>query len=74
MSSPTPVSKEEDQDAHAMKSGIIALGDRYGPKLGDNSLQIIEFVSKKQNRVCRSTFTAEVYAALDVVSLTSTWH
>ena len=54
----------------AMKSGIIALGDRYGPKLGDNSLQIIEFVSKKQNRVCRSTFTAELYAALDVVSLT----
>ena len=28
-------------------------------------------MSKKQNRVCRSTFTAELYAALDVVSLAS---
>ena len=55
----------------AMKSGIIALGDKYGPKLGDNNLQILEFVSKKQIGACRSTFTAELYAALDTVSLAS---
>ena len=55
----------------AMKSGIIALDDKYGPKLGDNNLQILEFVSKKQIGACRSTFTAELYAALDTVSLAS---
>lgn len=61
--------KGEDDDALAMKSGIIALGDKDGPHIGENPLQIIEFVSRKQNRICRSTFTAELYAALDLVSL-----
>ena len=61
--------KGEENDALAMRSGIIALGDKDGPVVGDNSLQIIEFVSKKQSRICRSTFTAELYASLDLVSL-----
>ena len=61
--------KGEDDDALAMRSGIIALGDKDGPKIGDNPIQILEFVSKKQTRVCRSTFTAELYSALDVMSL-----
>ncbi|CAL1139494.1 unnamed protein product [Cladocopium goreaui] len=47
-------------------------GDKDGPKIGNNPIQILEFVSKKQSRVCRSTFTAELYAALDLVALANT--
>ena len=61
--------KGEDQKALAMKSGIIALGNKNGPIVGNNPLQVLEFVSKKQSRVCRSTFTAELYAALDLIGL-----
>ena len=59
----------EDDDALAMRSGIVALGNKDGPCVGPNSLQILEFVSKKQTRVCRSTFTAELYSALDLAGL-----
>ena len=64
--------KAEENDGLAMRSGIIALGDKDGPKIGNNPIQILEFVSKKQSRVCRSTFTAELYAALDLVALANT--
>lgn len=52
-----------------MRSGVIALGDRDGPQVGQNGLQVLEFVSKKQSRICRSTFTAELYSALDLSGL-----
>ena len=61
--------KGEADDALAMRSGIIALGDKDGPQIGDNPIQTLEFVSKKQSRICRSTFTAELYSALDLVAL-----
>ena len=63
--------KGEGQDALAMRSGIIALGSKSGPVVGRNSLQVLEFVSKKQSRVCRSTFTAELYSMLDLLGLAS---
>lgn len=37
--------KGEDDSALAMRSGIIALGSKQGPKPGLNHLQLIEFVS-----------------------------
>ena len=64
--------KGEGDDALAMRSGVIALGDRDGPKVGQNGLQVLEFVAKKQSRICRSTFTAELYSALDLCGLAST--
>jgi hypothetical protein len=39
------------------------------PKLGANAMQVVEFVSKMQSRVCRSTYAAELYSALDVSGL-----
>ena len=63
--------KGEGDDALAMRSGIIALGSKSGPCVGRNSIQILEFVSKKQTRVCRSTYTAELYSALDLIGLSS---
>ena len=63
--------KGSDDDALAMRSGIIALGNRDGPVVGSNPIQIIEYVSKKQSRVCGSTYTAELYSALDLVGLAS---
>ena len=40
--------KGEADDALAMRSGIIALGDKDGPRIGDNPIQILEFVSKSR--------------------------
>lgn len=63
--------KGSEDDALAMRSGIIAFGNKDGPVVGSNPIQIIEYVSKKQSRVCRSTYTAELYSALDLVGLAS---
>ncbi|CAJ1455509.1 unnamed protein product [Effrenium voratum] len=49
----------EDQDHLAVRSGLIVLISAKGPV----------YISKKQSRVCRSTFTAELYSALDMVGL-----
>ena len=61
--------KGEDQDHLAIRSGLICLVDEDFPKLGVNDLQITEYVSKKQSRVCRSTYAAELYSALDLTGL-----
>ncbi|CAJ1446370.1 unnamed protein product [Effrenium voratum] len=59
----------EDQDHLAVRSGLIVLISAKGPVVGNNPIQILEYISKKQSRVCRSTFTAELYSALDMVGL-----
>ena len=55
-----------------MRSGIIALTDGEGPSQGANSLQILEFVCRKQTRVCQSTYTAELLSAVDLCGLAIT--
>ena len=47
----------------------MCLVNKDFPKLGANDIQVIEYVSKKQSRVCRSTYAAELYSALDVSGL-----
>ena len=59
--------KGEDQDCLAVRSGIIALCAKHGVQEGRNSLQVIEFTTKKQTKVCRSTFAAELHSSLDLV-------
>ncbi|CAE7496221.1 RE1 [Symbiodinium sp. CCMP2592] len=59
--------KGEEQDCLAMRSCIIALAAREGLAKGENQLQILEFVSKKQSKVCRSTFAAELHSCLDAI-------
>ena len=59
--------KGEDQDCLAMRSCVIALAAREGLAEGENQLQILEFVSKKQSKVCRSTFAAELHSCLDAI-------
>ena len=61
--------KGEGQDHLAIRSGIIALVDKEFPKLGVNDIQIIEYISKKQTRICRSTYSAELFSCLDVCGL-----
>ena len=58
--------KGEGQEHLAVRSGVIALVDRDGPFTGTNSIQLLDFVSKKQSRVCRSTYAAELLSALDI--------
>ena len=64
--------KGDGQDHLAMRSGIIALTDRAGPVQGANSLQPLEFVCRKQSRVCRSTYMAELLSAVDLSGLAVT--
>ena len=61
--------KGEDQDHLAVRSGIIALISRDGVKKGLNQLQLLEIVSKKQTKVCRSTFAAELHSGLEPIGL-----
>ena len=58
--------KGEEQDHLAVRSGVIALVDREGLRVGPNTLQVLEFVSKKQSKVCRSTYAAELHSCLDL--------
>ena len=64
--------KSEDQDCLAVRSGIIALTGRRGIEQGVNQMQLVEFVSKKQTKVCRSTFAAELHSCLDLLGLANT--
>ena len=52
-----------------MRSGAIILTDKHGLIKGENTVQLIDFVSKKQSRVCRSTYAAELYSALALIGL-----
>ena len=63
--------KGEDQEHTAVRSGIIALVSRNGPETGINQMQVLECVSKKQSKVCRSTYAAELHSALDLMGLAS---
>eukprot|EP00435_Cladocopium_sp_Y103_P057887 s677_g20.t1 len=61
--------KGEGDDHLAIRSGLVCLVNKDFPKLGANETQGVEFVSNKQSRVCRSTYAAELYSALDVSGL-----
>jgi hypothetical protein len=68
--------KAEDQDCLAVRSGLIALASKEPiagtANLGSDSLwavQPIEHVCKKQQRICRSTYAAELHSALDLAGL-----
>jgi hypothetical protein len=59
--------QSKDQDCLAVRSGVIALtsNDNDSRKI----LQPLEYVCKKQNHVCRSTYAAELHSALDLCGL-----
>ena len=58
--------KAEDPDCLAIKSGIIGLMvDRSGTFSGQMSP--VEWVSRKQQHVCRSTYASELHSSLDMV-------
>jgi hypothetical protein len=59
--------QSKDQDCLAVRSGVIALtsNDNDTRKI----LQPLEYVCKKQNHVCRSTYAAELHSALDLCGL-----
>ena len=50
------------------RSGAIFLADKTGLRQGVNDVQLADFVSEKQTRVCRSTFVAELFSLLDLVN------
>lgn len=60
--------QSDDQDCLALRSGIIALASKTAVN-GKYEVQPVEFLCKKQNHVCRSTYAAEIHSALDLVGL-----
>ena len=61
--------QSKDGDGLAMRSGIIVLTNKEGLKKGNNIVQLLECVSRKQSRVRRSTYAAELYSALDLIGM-----
>ena len=61
--------QSKDNDGLAMRSGLVVLTDKEGLTVGDNKAQLLEYVSRKQSRVCRSTYAAELYSALDLIGV-----
>lgn len=59
----------QDDDGLAMRSGLILLTNKCGFQVGDNQVQLLEYVSRKQTRVCRSTYSAELFSALDLIGM-----
>lgn len=59
--------QSKEPDCLAMRSGVIVLTGKEGLKVGDNQVQLVDYLSKKQSRVCRSTYAAELFSALDLV-------
>ena len=59
--------QSKDQDCLALRSGIIALTSV--DTTGKVQVQPIEYLCKKQQHVCRSTYAAELHSALDLTSL-----
>ena len=55
-----------DHDHLAVRSGVIALASADAALHGEMKLQVLDTVSKKQSRVCRSTLQAELHSALDL--------
>ncbi|CAE7799125.1 pol, partial [Symbiodinium sp. CCMP2456] len=55
--------------AALQRSGIVALTSRAGVQQGKNRLQVLEFTTKKQSKVWRSTFAAELYSSLDLLGV-----
>ena len=55
-----------DNDHLAVRSGVIALASTDATLNGEIKLQVLDTISKKQSRVCRSTLQAELHSALDL--------
>ena len=58
--------KKEDHEGLAMRGALIAIGECKDGNPGGN-LHIIEHYSRKQKRVVRSTFAAEIHALVDSI-------
>ena len=49
--------KSDGVDCLTMRSGLVLLMNKSGIQVGTNHCQPVDFVAKKQTRVCRSTFS-----------------
>ena len=59
--------KSDGVDCLTMRSGLILLMNKSGIQVGTNHCQLVDFVAKKQTRVCRSTYIAELFSLLDLL-------
>ena len=56
--------RAQDEDCLALRGEIIAIGEVHNGKLGGNC-HVLSYLCRKQQRVTRSTFAAEIQAGLD---------
>ena len=63
--------KREDTDntGHAMKGGIFLLHSAAPGQVISGTAQILEFYSRKQRHVCRSTYAAELFSLTEVADV-----
>ena len=66
--------KKEDDSGHAMRGSIVMLTNCVGPLetgLKDAVVHVIDYASRKQRHVTRSTFSAEILSAGDAATALS---
>ncbi|CAJ1350740.1 unnamed protein product [Effrenium voratum] len=56
--------KSDGVDCLTMRSGLVLLMHKFGIQVGTNHCQLVNFVAKKQKRVCRSTY---MFSLLDLL-------
>ena len=61
---------DEDNTGHAMRGCVIMLATASGPDvMNSGKVQVLDYVSRKQKHVCRATFAAELFAAVDTADM-----
>ena len=62
--------EDEDNTGHAMRGCIIVLANAASPDtMCSGKVQVLDYVSRKQKHVCRATFAAELFAAVDTADM-----
>jgi hypothetical protein len=61
--------RKEDSSGLAMRGAIIAIAEASSNQTPGGKLHVIDFYSRKQRRVTRSTFAAELQALADAVEM-----
>ena len=60
---------DTDNTGHAMKGGMFLLHSAAAGSVTTGAVQLLEYYSRKQRHVCRSTYAAELFSLTEVVDV-----
>ena len=66
---PDSASKAEEPDCLAIRANMIFVAGGAGPDTPSGDCCLIDYCSRKQKHVCRSTFSAELHSLCSAVSV-----